>query len=546
MIGWRWLVLFLIVSSSAFGQRLTDGKIIDQDSGKPVPFASIIILGSSRGTSSNINGEFSLPLPDQFTLRVTCIGYATKEVTSIDAVAEIKLKPTATTLDAVLVSNKPIKPKSIVQKALAKVSQNYNPHPFLQKFFYRHYCRDNGSYGRLIEASVDVWKNKGYKSFQRNAGANEEIRITQLRRSLDRTKMSQGHEPIMVKNILETDLVGYQVAEPTNRIAFYSNVSNLKADLDKYVFEFDGLSFYDGQEVYKISYARKDTVYSGNGDYRVRSQVEGSLFIATDNHAVIKREEVRTYGVDTIRTTTFYAKHDDRYYPYHLILDGGSYSPELGSHVFHIEMISVEISTDESDKFVGHLPTREELLNVPYDSVFWTSNTILKTTPLEDDIIRDLGGGTSLNKQFYRYRQYELNVTDGGVEGEKKLTWLKEDSKGNRILYLMFWSPDFQSYIGELERIKQLHKQYRDNITFVYVSLDDDDVRWQQTVKRFNLTSDGIINYRIGSNSPLFTGNSVPSFVLIGRNGETVDIRAKRPTDPTLADDFASLITQNN
>ncbi len=287
--------------------------------------------------------------------------------------------------------------------------------------------------------------------------------------------MAQGHEPISVKNILEVDIVGYQAAQKSDHFSFYANVSNLKTDLDSYAFKFEGITSYDNQEVYEITYVyRKDSVLTTSGNYRIRAEAKGSLFITTDSYAFVKTEEVKTYAKNTVRTLSYYRKFDGRYYPYHFILQGESKATDSSTHSFHIELMSVEVNNKAEAKFTSRVPGREELLNIPYDSVFWTSNTILKTTPLEDDIIRDLGGGTSLEKQFDRYKLYEMSVHDGGKDGEKKFNWLREDSKGNRILYLIFWSDDFKSNLSEFERVKQLHQQYRNKITFVFVSLDDD------------------------------------------------------------------------
>ncbi|MEO7992448.1 MAG: carboxypeptidase-like regulatory domain-containing protein [Chryseolinea sp.] len=544
----RWLIFFLMFSSTAFCQQLLEGTIIDKETGKPVPFASVGIVGTSKGTSSNLNGQFSISINGPVQLQITSIGYESLKVYSIEVTSQILLKPIVTTLDNIVIFDKPINAKKIVKKAFANISKNYNDEPFLQNFFYRHYCKDDGAYGRLIEASVEVWKNKGYKLQQKSAGEKEEIRVTQLRRSLDKTELAQGHEPISVGNILQADLVGYQEPEKSEHMSFYATVSNLKADLESYTFTFNGITYYDGQEVYEINYIYKtDSVLTTSGKYRIRAQANGSLFITTDSYAFIKTEDVKSYGNNTIRTLAYYRSYMGQYYPYHFILDGENVNSDNSTHSFHIELMSVEIKKSEENKFSGHLPTREELLNIPYDSVYWTSSTILKTTPLEDEIIHDLGGGTSLNKQFYRYQQYEMNVHDGGKNGEKKFNWLKEDSKGNRILYLVFWSDNFVSYLAELELAKQLHQQYHNKITFVFLSTDDDDNRWQQIVQQYNFSTDGIINYRIGSNSQLtksFKVNDTPAFILVSRNGEVFDSNAKRPSDPLLNDDFKFLIEQ--
>lgn len=206
-----------------------------------------------------------------------------------------------------------------------------------------------------------------------------------------------------------------------------------------------------------------------------------------------------------------------------------------------------EVRHESNEQITGCGMGREELLKIPYDSTFWNTSTILKTTPLEDDIISDLGGGLSLNKQFYLYQEYERNVTDGGKNGEKKFNWLKEDSKGKRMLYVCFWNSNFQSYLIDLEAIKRLYPIYKNKITFVLVSLEEDETRWRQLVNRFNYFSDGIINYRIGKSSELIKSLNVkntPTFILISKNGDLLD-SPKRPSDPLLEEDFKLLMDQS-
>ncbi|MFM9837305.1 MAG: carboxypeptidase-like regulatory domain-containing protein [Cyclobacteriaceae bacterium] len=542
----RWFVFFFVLSSSAFCQQLVEGTIVDKETGKPIPFASIGVVGTSKGTSSNQNGQFSISVIEPISLKVTCIGYESLLINSLSEMAFIELKPIITQLSEIVILDKPANARKILRKAFANIDENYSDQPFLQKFFYRHYCKDDNAYGRLIEASVDVWKNQGYRSVQKVAGEKEEIRVTQLRRSLDKTEMAQGHEPISIGNILQADVVAYQTATKNNHLSFYTDVSNIKTDFERYDFTCTAITYYDGLEVYQINYShKKDSVLTTAGNYLALTQVTGSLFVTTDTYAFVKTEEEKTFGNNTIRTLAYYRKYADRYYPYHFIREGESHTSENNSHSFHIELMSVEVKNNMQEKFVGRLSNREELLNIPYDSAFWTSSTVLKTTPLEDKIIGDLGGGTSLNKQFYRYRQYEINLRDGGKNGEEKFNWLCEDSKGNRILYLVFWSGSVQSYLVETELAKRLNKKYRNKITFVFLSLDDDENQWQQAVQKFSLYTDGIINYRIGSNSKtakVFGVKEMPAFVLVGRSGEVFDLNAKHPSNPLLEKDFKFLI----
>ncbi len=543
----RWLIFFLAINSTVYSQHLLEGTIIDSETKIPVPFASVGIVGSSKGTSSNLNGQFSISVTDSDSLKISCIGYESLIVCSTMTSELIELQPIITQLSEIVILDKPINARRVLRKALARIKENYTDQPFMQKFFYRHYCKDDSAYGRLIEASVDVWKNQGYRSLQKAAGDKEEIRITQLRRSLDKTTMARGHEPISISNILQADIVGYQTTDRHKHLSFYTDVSNLITDFDKYSFTCKAITYFDGLEVYEINYTyRKDSVLTTSGKYLELTQVTGSLFVTTDTYAFVKSEEIKSYAGNTLRSLAYYRKYAGHYYPYHFVRDSESRQSDNRTHSVHLELMSVEIKTSAADKFIGRLPTSEQLLNIPYDTVFWTSNTILKTTPLEDSIIRDLGGGISLNEQFHRYHEYEMHVRDGGKNGEKKFNWLKENSKGTRILYLLFWSTNFQPYLVDIELAKRLQKKYRNKVTFIFLSLEDDENVWQQTVQRFSLYTDGIINYRIGNHSKIaasFAIADAPGYILLSRNGEMTH-PTKRPSDPTLEDDLLKLIKQ--
>ena len=65
----------------SFSQNFS-GQIIDVESGKPIPYTNIGIIGKSVGTVSDANGFFRIELNSKFdndTLGISCIGYASKK-----------------------------------------------------------------------------------------------------------------------------------------------------------------------------------------------------------------------------------------------------------------------------------------------------------------------------------------------------------------------------------------------------------------------------------------------------------------------------------
>jgi hypothetical protein len=58
-------------------------KVVDEETKKPIVFATIYITGTSIGTVSNSDGEFELKIPEKSTsgtLSITHLGYKNLEV----------------------------------------------------------------------------------------------------------------------------------------------------------------------------------------------------------------------------------------------------------------------------------------------------------------------------------------------------------------------------------------------------------------------------------------------------------------------------------
>lgn len=73
------MVLFLIKLSA--GQGNIKGRVIDELSGNPIPFANISVKGLQAGTSTGLNGEFHLSLAvGSSTLVVSSLGYSGLEI----------------------------------------------------------------------------------------------------------------------------------------------------------------------------------------------------------------------------------------------------------------------------------------------------------------------------------------------------------------------------------------------------------------------------------------------------------------------------------
>jgi len=62
--------------------KVITGKVVD-DKGIPLPGVSIKVKGTATGTVSDINGGFSINVPDNATLVISFIGYESQEISVV-------------------------------------------------------------------------------------------------------------------------------------------------------------------------------------------------------------------------------------------------------------------------------------------------------------------------------------------------------------------------------------------------------------------------------------------------------------------------------
>ncbi|CAN0495762.1 unnamed protein product [Scytosiphon promiscuus] len=62
-------------------QQKVSGKIISAADGEPLPGVSILIKGTSNGTTSNLDGNFTLEVMPEDVLKFSYIGYQSQELT---------------------------------------------------------------------------------------------------------------------------------------------------------------------------------------------------------------------------------------------------------------------------------------------------------------------------------------------------------------------------------------------------------------------------------------------------------------------------------
>ena len=84
-------------------QKTVKGSILDEN-GEPMIGVSVVVKGTTTGTVTDFDGNFSLSVPaNTKTLEISYIGYKTQNVTIGNAPLSIKMQPDNKLLDEVVV-----------------------------------------------------------------------------------------------------------------------------------------------------------------------------------------------------------------------------------------------------------------------------------------------------------------------------------------------------------------------------------------------------------------------------------------------------------
>lgn len=95
-----------LMTAIAFSQGTITGTVIDGELNEPLPGASVVVQGTTNGTSTDFDGKFTIEVPaDTGTLVISYIGFVSKRIpfTSTGEIEQIVLQPDSEELDGVVV-----------------------------------------------------------------------------------------------------------------------------------------------------------------------------------------------------------------------------------------------------------------------------------------------------------------------------------------------------------------------------------------------------------------------------------------------------------
>ncbi len=170
---WGYLLITLLLAGFTPLQAQTDsadegsyitvsGVVKDKKSKKSLEYVNISIPGSTTGTVTNADGEFSFKVKDSIhakEVEISHLGYFNSKIELNGKDVEeqtVWLTPYTNMLEEVIIHARD--PRYLVEEAIKKIPANYNSKHSLLTGFYRETAQKGRRYINISEAVIDIYK----------------------------------------------------------------------------------------------------------------------------------------------------------------------------------------------------------------------------------------------------------------------------------------------------------------------------------------------------------------------------------------------------
>lgn len=261
-IGLTYVLSFASVLAQS--ELIIEGTIYAKSTHKPLPYVTVGLRHHQVGTVSNLKGKFKLLIPAQYaqdSLSFSHVGYkvAHYHIPVAKSLTHYVLSEDSQMLQEVVVRGTTA--KSIIEKALQKIPENYAQKPYISQGFYRLTTQKKQQYINVSEAVFEV--------YQANTTKQSQFKLKKMRAIKNEYLLQNMEMGIQPKNIIEADIVHH-----LKTVAWLT-----KKGRKRHQFVLDGILPYKGAEAYVISFDQKDGLK--------KAGYKGKLWIDTQNFAFI-------------------------------------------------------------------------------------------------------------------------------------------------------------------------------------------------------------------------------------------------------------------
>ena len=255
----------MIASSvSALAQRQVTGKIVDAETGEPLPAAHVIIKDTYKGTISNQDGEFSIIVPEFPVILVArFIGFESQEKTlqSNAAPVDFVMKPSVASMGEIVVTGED--PAIAIMREVIKRKKIWraNLNTYSAEAYTRQQVRNDTSIISISESiSVAYWDKK--------RGSREILKSKRQTANIDAASNFAGVSYLPNFYDDNLDIAGFNMVGVTHPDA-----------LKYYTFELEDIRALDGQVVYELSVT---------SNRKLQPLFEGTIFVLGEEYALLE------------------------------------------------------------------------------------------------------------------------------------------------------------------------------------------------------------------------------------------------------------------
>ncbi|MCI1187138.1 carboxypeptidase-like regulatory domain-containing protein [Hymenobacter sp. DH14] len=375
------LLLAVSIRPVAAQQRL-NGKILDAATGQPVPYASVAVLNTTAGTTSNAEGEFELKASLPGRLVISELGHRRDTVAVAAATATpllVRLQPAAVALPEVTTGSYL---NELIAQAYRQLRKTY-PQKQYGQAFYRQVTRLEGD---ATEVQEMVWDAAS------SCAGVEGTALAQARFAKKKALLSFNNFSVYTKQY-----VVYNPADDSTQKSLIGLHS------DQYLrLKLLGVTQSGPQELVEIGFESKAE--------STTRRARGSMVIDQATHQLL-RLRLETTGLKTKSNNPMFKFKDEVvqlewvFQPQpggaatldHLKVDyttnlGRVMKPDLPIHVASFAYFYNGRPTPKAD--ITYAPAKggevdlATIKKTTYDPAFWQNNAVVKRTPLEEQVMK--------------------------------------------------------------------------------------------------------------------------------------------------------------
>ena len=372
--------LLITFGPTATAQRLT-GKILDASTGQPVPYASISVLNTTAGTTSNAEGEFELKTTLPVRLVVSELSHQRDTMTVATAQAlQIRLRPASVLLPEVFLGTYT---EELIKKAYRQLQKSSRTKTYGQAF-YRQITRLDG---QPTEVQEMIWHAKT------TSGGMESSAMAQGRFAAKKALLQCNNFSIFTKSI--------GIFNPLADSTQQSGIVSLNVARD-YTLKLLGVSQNGNQNLVQIGFVSKShfsptpnrgTITIDETTHQVlhfRVESQQLIRVTTNNPTFKFKSEASVYEMafqpSATGATLDYIKVTYQGTVGQLLKEDVNLQASSFTSFYAGQSSPVSgVTYNAAGKVKSDLAAIKQ---TTYDAAAWQNNSAVKRTPLEEDVIK--------------------------------------------------------------------------------------------------------------------------------------------------------------